>query len=92
VCPAWKIIRRARNFYADRRVIEIVAAFLVAIKPKIGAPIVAAWLVGIIVNLLLLGTYFDIALRDFGLFLGALALSRLAVLFDQANGEVTKPA
>jgi hypothetical protein len=58
--------------------IEIFAAFLVAFKPKIGAYIVALWLVGIIGNLLLLGNFYDIALRDFGLFLGALALSRLA--------------
>ena len=47
------------------------------------APVVAA-LLGIIVNLLLLGTYFDIALRDLGLFLGALALSRLAFAFDHS--------
>lgn len=62
--------------------IEIVAAFIVLFKPKIGAPIVAAWLAGIIVNLLLVWSYFDIALRDFGLFLAALALFRLAMVFD----------
>jgi hypothetical protein len=44
---------------------------------------VAAWLAGIIVNLLLSGKYFDIALRDFGLFLGALALGRLAQVYDR---------
>jgi hypothetical protein len=59
-------------------VIEIAAGFLVAIKPRIGAPIVALWLVGIILNLVLTGQYWDIALRDFGLMLGALALWRLA--------------
>jgi hypothetical protein len=65
--------------------IEIIAAFLVAFKPKIGAPIVAAWLAGIIVNLLLVGRYFDIALRDLGLCLAALALFRLAMWFDHGH-------
>jgi hypothetical protein len=59
-------------------VIEIVAAALVAAKPRIGAYVVAAWLWGIVVNLLLIPGYYDIALRDFGLSLGALALGRLA--------------
>ncbi|SCE88148.1 hypothetical protein GA0070607_2737 [Micromonospora coriariae] len=59
-------------------VIEIVAGLLVAARPKYGAVVVAAWLAGIIVNLLLLGEYFDVALRDFGLLVGALALWRLA--------------
>ena len=62
--------------------IEIVAGFLVAFKPKIGAPIVAAWLLGIIVNLLLLQNFYDVALRDLGLCLGALALARLASRFE----------
>ena len=62
--------------------VEIVAGLLVAVKPKVGAPIVAAWLFGIIINLLLVGRYFDIALRDLGLCLAALALSRLAMQFD----------
>jgi hypothetical protein len=59
-------------------VIEIVAGLLVAIRPKYGAAVVAAWLAGIIVNLLILGGYYDVALRDFGLLVGALALWRLA--------------
>ena len=59
-------------------VVEIVAGLLVAAKPRIGAYVVAAWLAGIIVNLLLIGGYGDIALRDFGLMLGALTLGRLA--------------
>jgi uncharacterized membrane protein YphA (DoxX/SURF4 family) len=59
-------------------VIEIVAGLLVAARPRYGALVVAAWLAGIIVNLLLLGEFYDVALRDFGLLLGALALSRLA--------------
>lgn len=59
-------------------VIEIIVGLLVAIKPRIGAYVVAAWLFAIIVNLLLVPGYFDIALRDFGLALGALALGRLS--------------
>jgi len=58
--------------------IEIVAGLLVAVKPRFGGYLVAAWLFGIIVNLLILGSYFDVALRDLGLLLGALALARLA--------------
>jgi hypothetical protein len=59
-------------------VIEIVAGLVVALRPRIGAYVVAAWLAGIIVNLLMLGDYYDVALRDFGLLLGALTLGRLA--------------
>lgn len=58
--------------------VEIVAGLLVAVKPRIGGYVVAAWLGGIIVNLLLLGDFLDVALRDLGLLLGALALARLA--------------
>jgi hypothetical protein len=58
--------------------VEIAAGLIVAIAPVIGAPLVAAWLAGIIVNLLILGGYYDVALRDFGLLVGALALWRLA--------------
>ena len=61
--------------------IEVVAGILVAVRPRIGGLVVAAWLGGIILNLLLLGDYHDIALRDFGLLLGALTLSRLAATF-----------
>jgi hypothetical protein len=61
--------------------IEIVAGLLVFVRPRIGGYVVAAWLAGIIVNLLLLGDFYDIALRDFGLLLGALALARLATSF-----------
>ncbi|MGW4212393.1 DoxX family membrane protein [Lentzea sp. NPDC004789] len=60
-------------------VIEIVAGVLVALRPKWGGLVVAAWLFGIIVNLLTLSGYYDVALRDFGLLVAALALSRLAV-------------
>ncbi|WP_454084202.1 hypothetical protein [Georgenia sp. Marseille-Q6866] len=59
-------------------VVEIAAGILVAVRPAIGGYVVAAWLLGIIVNLLSMGTYYDIALRDFGLLLAALALARLA--------------
>jgi hypothetical protein len=58
--------------------IEIVAGVLVAVRPRVGGYLVAAWLLGIIVNLLVLGSYFDVALRDLGLLLGALALAQLA--------------
>jgi len=59
-------------------VIEILAGLIVAVAPRIGGLIVAGWLAGIIVNLLIVGGYGDIALRDFGLLLGALTLARLA--------------
>lgn len=62
-------------------VVEIIAGLLVFFKPRIGAYVVAAWLLGIIVNLLLIPDFFDVALRDFGLFLGALALARLSETF-----------
>jgi hypothetical protein len=64
-------------------VIEVVAGIIVALKPSIGGWIVAAWLWGIIINLLLIPGYFDIALRDFGLSLGALALARLGHHFGR---------
>ncbi|HEY8021426.1 MAG TPA: hypothetical protein VIH93_10005 [Thermoanaerobaculia bacterium] len=60
-------------------VIEIVAALVVWFKPRFGGYLVAVWLWGIIVNLLLIPGYFDVALRDLGLSLGALALARLSV-------------
>jgi hypothetical protein len=63
-------------------VIEIAAGLLVAVKPRYGAPLVAAWLAGIIFNLLTLSGYYDVALRDFGLMLGALTLARLAFAYD----------
>jgi len=63
-------------------VIEIVAGIGVALKPRLFAYVVAAWLALIIVNLLLIPGYFDVALRDVGLMLGALALGRLSQKFD----------
>jgi uncharacterized membrane protein YphA (DoxX/SURF4 family) len=59
-------------------VVEIVAGVVVALAPRFGGWLVAGWLAGIIVNLLTIPGYYDIALRDFGLLLGAVALARLA--------------
>ena len=66
-------------------VVEIVAGLVVALRPKFGGYLVAAWLGGIIVTLLLQADFYDIALRDFGLLLGALTLARLAAAFDRPN-------
>jgi hypothetical protein len=62
-------------------VIEIVAGIAVAVAPRYGALLVAGWLAGIIVNLVTMGEYYDVALRDFGLLVAALALAALA--FDR---------
>src|SRR5829696_3896357 len=65
--------------------VEIIAGLVVLVAPRIGGLLVAGWLAGIIVSLLLVGGYADIALRDFGLLLGALTLARLAAAdFDGA--------
>jgi uncharacterized membrane protein YphA (DoxX/SURF4 family) len=69
-------------------VVEIAAGVFVALKPRYGAYVVAAWLAGIIVNLLTYSGYYDIALRDFGLMLGALTLGRLAPAYDPPGAEV----
>ena len=63
-------------------VVEIIAGLAVALVPRYGALLVAAWLVGIMANLLIIGDFYDVALRDFGLFVAALALARLAVAED----------
>jgi uncharacterized membrane protein YphA (DoxX/SURF4 family) len=63
-------------------VIEIAAGVLVALKPRYFAYLVAAWLGGIILDLLTYSGYYDVALRDFGLLLGAVTLARLAAKFD----------
>lgn len=68
--------------------IEIVAGIVVALRPTFGGYLVGAWLAGIIVNLLILGDFYDIALRDFGLLLGALSLARLAAAFPQAGWKL----
>ena len=59
-------------------IVEIAAGLVVLVAPRLGGLLVAGWLAGIIVSLLLVGGYGDIALRDFGLLLGALTLARLA--------------
>jgi uncharacterized membrane protein YphA (DoxX/SURF4 family) len=63
-------------------VVEVLAGLLVAFHPRLGAVVVAAWLGGIIVNLLLIPGFYDVALRDFGLLLAAVALQRLAARYD----------
>jgi hypothetical protein len=65
-------------------VVEILAGVIVALRPRFGGYLVAAWLGGIIVNLLMQADFYDIALRDFGLLLGALTLARLATAFRTA--------
>jgi hypothetical protein len=66
-------------------VIEIVAGVVVALVPRFGGLLVAAWLAGIIVNLLTIPGFYDVALRDFGLFVAALALARLAARYAPAR-------
>ena len=74
---------RGHEFMLAVGVIEIIAGIGVLINPKIFAYVVAVWLLGIIVNLLLVGGYLDVALRDLGLMLGALALARLSAIYDK---------
>src|SRR5262245_22723368 len=73
----------AHSFMLGVGVIEVIAGLIVAIAPRIGGWIVGLWLCGIIVNLLLIPAHFDIALRDFGLALGAFALARLSVDYSE---------
>lgn len=68
----------AQTFMYVVGVVEIIAGILVAVRPRFGSLLVAAWLLGIIINLLVLGSFYDVALRDFGLLVGALALNRLS--------------
>ncbi|WP_345041785.1 hypothetical protein [Georgenia daeguensis] len=63
-------------------VVEVVAGVLVALKPRYCAYVVALWLAGIVVNLLTYPGFYDVALRDVGLLLGALTLGRLASVYD----------
>jgi hypothetical protein len=72
----------AQDFMYVVGAVEILAGLLVALRPRYGAYLVAAWLGGIIVNLLSHSGYYDIALRDFGLLIGAVALGRLAAVYD----------
>ena len=73
-------------------VVEIAAGVLVALRPRIGGYVVAVWLWAIIINLLVAGDHFDIALRDFGLSLGALALAKLAEAFPGSGFTLLTPA
>jgi len=68
-------------------IVEFAAGILVALKPRLGAPVVCAWLCLIIVNLLTMMAYLDVALRDLGLALGALALWRLSLEFADGRGD-----
>jgi uncharacterized membrane protein YphA (DoxX/SURF4 family) len=72
----------AQDFMYFVGVTEIVAGLAVGLKPRYGAYVVAGWLAGIVINLLTLSGYYDIALRDFGLMLAALTLARLASVYD----------
>jgi hypothetical protein len=77
------IVGNAHSFMLVVGVIEILAGLLVAFRPRWGGYVVAAWLFGIILNLLTYSGFYDIALRDFGLLLGALALARLSESYDR---------
>ena len=68
----------AHSFMLLVGVVEILAGVAVAIRPRYGAYLVAAWLAGIVLNLLTYSGWYDVALRDFGLMMGALSLARLA--------------
>src|SRR3954447_5580571 len=85
----------AQDFMYFVGAVEITAGLIVAVAPRIGGPLVAAWLLGIIINLLTNEPpeYYDIALRDFGLFLGAVTLSRLAWALQpmRARREALEP-
>ena len=67
--------------------IEIVAGLVVLARPRVGGYLVAAWLTGIIVNLLMMADFYDVALRDFGLVLAALTLTRLATAFPPRHAR-----
>ncbi|MBB5958575.1 hypothetical protein FHS29_005183 [Saccharothrix tamanrassetensis] len=70
-------------------VVEIVAGVAVAVAPRFGGLLVAAWLAGIIVDLLTIPAFYDVALRDFGLFVAAVALARLAARYAPPRGGRT---
>ncbi len=80
--PLANLVGGAHRFMLIVGPIEIIAGLLVLWRPRIGGYVVALWLWGIIANLLLIHNFYDIALRDFGLSLGALALARLASHFE----------
>lgn len=73
-------------------VVEVIAGLVVAFAPRIGGVLVAAWLGGIILNLVTMGRFYDIALRDFGLLVSALALSLLAAGRHRGERRTARPA
>jgi len=74
-------------------VVEVAAGVLVAVRPRLGGYVVAAWLAGIIGNLLLIPGFYDVALRDFGLMVSALALARLAAAYPAVrSGDRHQPS
>jgi hypothetical protein len=75
----------AQDFMYAVGAIEILAGVLVAVRPRLGAPVVALWLAGIIFNLLTGPGDYDVALRDFGLLLAAATLTRLAWAYDRVR-------
>jgi len=79
-----RIVGNAHRFMYLVGVIEIIAGIAVAVKPRWGAYIVALWLLGIIFNLVTYPGFYDVALRDFGLLLAALALGRLSQVYDKS--------
>src|SRR4051794_26706360 len=87
LAPAFARVFGGHSFMLFVGAVEILAGLIVAVKPRIGAYVVAGWLLAIIVNLVAHGGYLDIALRDFGLMLGALALGRL-VSGEKAQSSV----
>jgi len=89
LAPSVSNIVPAHTFMMIVGIIEIVAGLVVLFKPRFGGYLVAVWMWGIILNLLLIPGFFDIALRDLGLSLGALALARLAEA--EATVHATEP-
>jgi hypothetical protein len=83
---------RAHALMLGVGVVEIVAGIGVALRPRIFAYVVAAWLLGIVANLLLIPGYYDIALRDLGLAVGALALGRLSEVHARERGTHPREA
>lgn len=69
-------------------IVEIVAGIMVALMPRVAGYVVALWLAGIIVNLVSMGEFYDIALRDFGLLVAAVAMARLAATYHR-TGDAT---
>jgi hypothetical protein len=78
------IVGNTHGFMMFVGAVEIIAGIIVAVRPRWGAYLVALWLCGIIINLLSYPGFYDIALRDFGLMLGAIALGRLSENFSPA--------